>query len=54
MKYWTGGSYLLFKSNPMGPKDTLLVNIHYKYNSWKVLSFTKTEGSGRTKPGITY
>ena len=50
-KYRTGGSYLVLRSKPMVRP---LIDIGYKYNTRKVLSFIVTEDSGSTKAGITY
>ena len=54
MKYWPGGSYLVLKSTPRFPGESLLLAIGYKYNSRKVLVFIATEGAGSTEPGDTY
>ena len=51
-KYWTGGSYLVFKINTMVPGDRPLISIDYKYNSLKVLYLIATEGAGGTTSGI--
>ena len=53
-KYWTGGSYFVFRRNHMMPVDRLLTDIGYTSNYWKVLSFIATEGTGSTKYGIPY
>ena len=50
-KDWTGGSYLVMKSNPIFPDERPLLAIWYKYNSRKVLGFIATEGAGSTEPG---
>ena len=54
MKYWTGGSYLVMKSNPRFPGGRPLLSIGYKYISRKFLGFIATERSGSTEPGDPY
>ena len=39
-KDWPGESYLVLNRNPILPGDNPLVDIDYKYNSHKVLSFS--------------
>ena len=53
-KDWPGGSYLVLRSNHMVPGDRPLIDIGYKYNSRKVLSFIVTDNVGTTKTGIYY
>ena len=53
MKYFLGGYYIVMKSNPIVPGDRPLMNIRYKYNSWKFLEFTDDEGGRITEPGDT-
>ena len=53
-KDWPGGSYLVLRSKPMIPGGRPLIDIGYKYNARKVLSFIVTDNSGITKTGITY
>ena len=54
IKDWPGGSYMVFKSKTIVTGDTLLVDIEYKYNSWKVIYIITTEVSYITTPGIPY
>ena len=42
------------KSNTIAPGDRPIVDIVYKYKSWKVLGFIATEGTGSTNPGDPY
>ena len=53
-KYWPGCSYLTLERNYTVHKDKLLIDIGYKYNTWKVLSFITAEDVGTINPGITY
>ena len=53
-KDWLGGSYLVLRSKPMVPADRPLIDIGYKYNARKVLSFIVTENIGITNNGIPY
>ena len=48
-KDYTGGYYLVLRRNPMAPRVRPLIDIDYKYNMRKCLSFIVTEDSGRTK-----
>ena len=52
--YWLRGSYLVLNSKPMVPGHRPLLAIGYKYNSYKVLYFVATEGSGSTTYGNPY
>ena len=45
---------MVFKSKTIVTGDTLLVDIEYKYNSWKVIYIITTEVSYITTPGIPY
>ena len=54
IKYWSGVSYLVFKSKTYVPGDRALDDIGYKYNYWKFISFVETEGESRKKPGTPY
>ena len=38
----------------MVPGDRPLIDIGYKYNAWKVVSFIFTDNAGSTKSGIPY
>ena len=53
-KDWPGGSYIVLRRKPILPGERWLLNIVYKYNSRKVLSFFSTEGAGSTTLGIPY
>ena len=53
-KDWPGGSYLVLRSKPMVPGGRPLIDIGYKYNARKVLSFIVTENAGSTKTDIPY
>ena len=54
MKCFTGGSYLVLKSNLEVPLDGPLVDIGYSFISWKVISSIAYMGGGIKKPGTTY
>ena len=54
MRDWLGGSYLVMNSTPRFICGIPLLDIGYKYNSWKVLGFIATEGAGITEPGDPY
>ena len=49
-----GGSYLMFRSKPMVPRDRPLNAIGYKYIVQKVLSYIVTNNTGSTNIGIHY
>ena len=49
-----GGSYLVLRSKPMVPRGRPLIEIGYKYNARKVLSFIFIENSGSTNSGLPY
>ena len=51
-KDWSGGSYLVPKRNYTVPGERPIIDIGYKYNMHKVLSFIITEDAGITKAGI--
>ena len=53
-KDWPGGSYLVLRSKSMVPGGRPLIDIGYKYNARKVLSFIVTDNAGSTKTGIPY
>ena len=53
-KDWPGGSYLVLRSKPMVPGDRPLIDIGYKYNARKVLSFIVKDNTGSTQTGIPY
>ena len=53
-KDWPGGSYLVFRINPMVPRGRLLPAIGYKYTTRKVLYFIVTVNARRTTAGINY
>ena len=44
----------MLKINPMVPRGRTLIDIGYKYNVGKVLSFIVTDNTGRKKSGIDY
>ena len=54
MKDWTGGSYLVMKTNTRFTGGRPLMDIVYKYNSRKVLGFIATKAAGSTKPRDPY
>ena len=51
---WPGSSYLVLRSKTMLPGGRPLIDVGYKYNARKVLSFIVTDNAGSTKTGITY
>ena len=53
-KDWSGGAYLLLRSKPMVPGDRPLIDIGYKYTTWKVLYFIVIDNIGSTKTGNPY
>ena len=53
-KDWPGGSYLMLRSKPMVPGVRPLIDIGYRYNARKVLSFIVADNAGSTKTGIPY
>ena len=46
-KYWPGVSYFILKNKFLVPKNSPQIDIGYKNNFWKVLSFIVAEGPGR-------
>ena len=42
-KDWPGGSDLVLRSKPMLSGDKMLMDIGYKYNAHKILSFIVTD-----------
>ena len=44
----------MLRSKPMVPGDRTLIDIGYKYNVRKVISFIVTDNTGSTKTGIPY
>ena len=53
-KDWPGGSYLVLRSKPMVPGGRPLIDMGYKYNTRKVLTFIVTDNAGSTNTGIPY
>ena len=53
-KDWNGGSYLVLRSKPMVPGNRPLIDIGYKYNAQKVLSFIVIYNTGITQKGLPY
>ena len=53
-KNWPGGSYLVLRSKHMVTGGRTLIDIGYKYNTRKVLSFIVKDNSGSTKTVIPY
>ena len=51
---WPGYSYLLLRSMSMVSGRRKIIDVGYKYNMWKVLSFIVIDNSGSTKTGIPY
>ena len=52
--YWSGGSYLVLRSNHMVPRGRLLIAIGYKYNVRKVIYFIVTDNTWITQEGLPY
>ena len=53
-KDWPGGSYLVLRRNHMVPGVRPLIDIGYKYNVQKFLSFIVTYNARSTNNGIPY
>ena len=53
-KDWPGGYYIVLRSKTMVTVERRLLDIGYKYNSRKFLSFVATAGSGSTTLDIPY
>ena len=53
-KDFTGGYYLVLRSNPMVPRGMILIAIEYKYNTHNIHYFMVTDNSGITQAGLPY
>ena len=53
-KDWPGGSYLVLRSKTMLPGGRPLIDIGYKYNARKVLSFIVKYNAGSTQKVLPY
>ena len=53
-KDFTGGSYLVLRSNPMVSGGRPLIDIGYNYNTWKFSSFIVKVDTVRTNADIPF
>ena len=51
---WPGYSYLLLRSMSMVSGRRKIIDVGYKYNMWKVLSFIVIDNSCSTQAGLLY